>query len=434
MRTAALPALALAALAACARPSAPRPAPETGFDPARARAEVEWLAAPAREGRGSGSPGDAAAMAWIAERLAEAGLSPAFAGGWLQPFEAPVRARAAGQPPGGRVETANVAAILPGRDPARRGECVIVGAHHDHLGLGEDVSLAPEQAGTIHPGADDDASGVAAVLAAARAAASQGPARRTLVFAAFGAEELGLLGSAEFVRHPPPGCAVEAMQLMVNLDVVGRPQARRIYVDGTASARGLDELVRAAAAGPPPLPLEVVHGSAGASPSDHASFQARGVPVLFLFDGASPDYHRPSDTPDKLDYPGLAAVARLASRIAREAAERDDRLEGTVAAGPPQAPRGERDRGYGAYLGAIPDFAERKEPGVLLSGVKPGSPAEAAGLGAGDVLLRVGETRLDSLKDLATALRAHKPGDEVEVEWERGGARKVAKVRLAERR
>jgi hypothetical protein len=395
---------------------------------------VEWLAAPAREGRGTGRPGDAAATAWIAERLEEAGLSPAFAAGYLQPFEAPARVRAAGQLRSERVQTANVAAILPGRDPARRGECVIVGAHHDHLGLGDDASLSPEQAGTIHPGADDDASGVAAVLAAARAAAAQGPARRTLVFAAFGAEELGLLGSAEFVRHPPPACAVEAMQLMVNLDVVGRPRAGRIYVDGTASARGLEELVGAAAAGPPRLPLEVVRGSAGASPSDHASFQARGVPVLFLFDGASPDYHRPTDTPDKLDYPGLAAVARLASRIAREAAERDARLEATVAAGPPPAPHGERDRGYGAWLGAVPDFAERKEPGVLLSGVKPGSPAEAAGLGAGDVLLRVGETRLDSLKDLATALRAHKPGDEVDVEWVRAGHTTVSRVRLGERK
>jgi hypothetical protein len=251
---------------------------------------------------------------------------------------------------------------------------------------------------------------------------------------AFGAEELGLLGSAELATHPPAGCAIESMQLMVNLDVVGRPRMGRVYVDGTASAKGLLPLVRAAAAAPPPLPLELVPGSAGAAPSDHASFLARGVPAVFLFDGASPDYHRPSDTPEKLDYAGLTAVARLASRIAREAAEREERLEPVRVAAPPAPAPGERERGYGAYLGAVPDFAERKEPGVLLSGVKPGSPAEEAGLAAGDVLLRLGGTPLGSLRDLAAALRAHRPGEEVEVEWERAGGRRVGRARLGERR
>jgi hypothetical protein len=434
MRSTVRPALALAALAACGPRTTSRPTPETSLDPARARAEVEWLADPAREGRGTGTAGDAAAMEWIAERFAQAGLRPAFAGGYLQPFEAPVRVRSGGEVRREQVKTANVAAILPGHDPSVASECVVVGAHHDHLGRGEDASLAPGAAGEIHPGADDDASGIAAVLAAAREAAAAGPARRTLVFVAFGAEELGLLGSAELVRRPPPGCAVESMQLMVNMDVVGRPQGGRIYVDGAASVKGLEALVHGAAQGPPPLPLTLVPGSGGSAPSDHASFLAKGVPALFLFDGASPDYHRPTDTPEKLDYGGLAAVARLASRIARAAADREGRLERAAApASLPIAPA-EREHGYGAYLGAIPDFAERKEPGVLLSGTKPGSPAEAAGLAAGDVLLRVGATPLASLKDLAVALRAHRPGDEVELEWERGGARKVAKVRLGERK
>jgi hypothetical protein len=207
-----------------------------------------------------------------------------------------------------------------------------------------------------------------------------------------------------------------------------------VYVDGTASAKGLLALVRGAAAGPPPLPLELALGDAGAAPSDHASFLARGVPAVFLFDGASPDYHRPSDTPEKLDYAALGAVARLASRIAREAAEREERLEPVRTAASPPRPAGERDRGYGAYLGAIPDFTARKEPGVLLSGVKAGSPAEKAGLASGDVLLRVGATPLLSLQDLASALRSHRPGEEVEVEWERGGARTLATVRLEERK
>jgi hypothetical protein len=332
-----------------------------------------------------------------------------------------------------RADAVNVAALLPGRDPAVAGECVVIGAHYDHLGLGGDASLAPEQVGTVHPGADDNASGVAALLALARAFAAEGPARRTLLFAAFGAEELGILGSAELVKRPPAPCPVERMQLMVNLDMVGRPRDRKVYVDGANTARGLRAVVEALAARSPRLPLDVTFGGGGYGPSDHTSFYARGVPVLFLFTGAHADYHRPTDTAEKIDAGGLAAVARLAHRLARDAAERETRLEVVRSAeAPPRA--GERERGYGTYLGAIPDFAERKEPGVALTGVRPGSPAERAGIAAGDVLLRLGTTRLLGLADLAFALRSHRPGDEVEVEWERGGRRSVAKVRLEERR
>jgi hypothetical protein len=329
--------------------------------------------------------------------------------------------------------TANVAAILPGRDPAVAGECVIVGAHHDHLGLGGDASLAPDQAGVVHPGADDDASGVAAVLAVARAAARAGPARRTLVFVLFGAEELGLVGSAELVRRPPPGCAVDRMQLMVNLDMVGRLRDGRLYALGAGTGRGLRDLVTAAADRPPRLPLRLAFGEEiGAG--DQNSFFARGVPVVFLFTGPHADYHRPTDTPDKIDPAGLVEVARLAGRVARDAADRDGRIDVVRSAAPAAPPAGEREHGYGAYLGAVPDFAERKEPGVLLSGVRSGSPAERAGLVAGDVLLGVGGVRLAGLADLARALRAHRPGEEVELEWERAGRRMSAGARLEERK
>jgi hypothetical protein len=332
-----------------------------------------------------------------------------------------------------RAETANVAAILPGRDPALAGECVVVGAHHDHLGLGGDASLSPEQVGSVHPGADDNASGVAALLAVARAFAAGGPSRRTVLFAAFGAEELGLLGSSYLVKNPPARCPVERMQLMVNLDMVGRPRGGKLYVDGAGTAKGLRGMVEALAGRSPRLPLALAFGGDGYGPSDHTSFHARGVPVLFLFTGAHADYHRPTDTAEKIDAGGLAAVARLAHRAAREAAEREERLE-LVHTAAPATRTGRGERGYGAYFGAIPDFAEREEPGVLLTGVRPASPAERAGIAGGDVLLRLGTTTLLSLQDLAFALRSHRPGDEVEVEWERAGRRATAKVRLEERK
>ncbi|HEX9401082.1 MAG TPA: M20/M25/M40 family metallo-hydrolase [Anaeromyxobacter sp.] len=595
---------ALLVLAACGPRLATRPSSESGFDPARARAEVEWLADPARTGRGIGTPGGPAAAAWVADRFAEAGLRPAFDASYLQSFDAPYRAtlgekngltlggaaaalavdfvpfgfsddgevegelvfagygisapelgyddyagldvkgkivlvaqdfpreadasspfrdpgryrygewryktinarehgaaaivgvrdvwahegkddlppwrgqvssraglvaarvaaaallrhgvdaralaapgEADGTPhprPLGvraklavevrheRAATANVVAVLPGRDPAVAGECVVVGAHYDHLGFGGDASLAPEQIGTVHPGADDNASGVAALLAVARGMAAEGPARRTFLFAAFGAEELGVLGSAHLVRNPPPACAVERMQLMVNLDMVGRPRGAKVYVDGADTARGLRDLLGALAARSPRLSIELAFGGDGYGPSDHTSFYARGVPVVFLFTGAHGDYHRPSDTAEKIDAGGLVVVAKLAARVARNAAERDGRLAVVRAPAPPPRERG--DRGYGAYLGAIPDFAERKDPGVLLTGVRPGSPAERAGLAGGDVLVRLGATRLLGLQDLAFALRAHRPGDDVEVESQRGAERRVGRVRLEERR
>jgi hypothetical protein len=331
-----------------------------------------------------------------------------------------------------RAETANVVGLVPGRDPLVADECVVVGAHHDHLGLGGDASLAPDQLGAVHPGADDNASGVAALLAVARAFMAEGPPRRTVLLVAFAAEELGLLGSAQLVKEPPAACPVERMQLMVNLDMVGRAREGKVYVDGADTARGLRDVVRALADRAPRLPLQLAFGGDGYGPSDHTSFHARGVPVLFLFTGAHADYHRPSDTADKIDAEGLAAVARLAHRIAREAAEREGRLEVVRTAAPPPRERGER--GYGTYLGAIPDFAERAEPGVLLTGVRPGSPAEKAGIAAGDVLLRVGATKILNLQDLAFALRAHRAGDEVEVEYLRTGSRGVVRVRLEERK
>lgn len=334
-----------------------------------------------------------------------------------------------------RAPTANVIGLLPGSDPARAGECVVVGAHYDHLGYGGDESLSPEETGKVHPGADDNASGVAALLAVARAMKEAGPAPRTVVFAAFSGEELGLLGSALYVRQPPAACPIPRTQLMLNLDMVGRPRERRVFVDGADTARGLRAEVAAVAARPPALPLRLAFGGDGYGPSDQTSFYAKGVPVLFLFTGAHPDYHRPTDTPDKIDAAGLQEVGRLAYRLARAAAEQPARLEVVRVAAPhPRERQGERERGYGAYLGTIPDFEERHEPGIKVSGVRPGSPAEKAGIAGGDVVLEVAGTRIGSLEDLTYVLRAHRPGDAVEVVYARGADRRSARVTLGERK
>jgi hypothetical protein len=207
-----------------------------------------------------------------------------------------------------RAPAANVIAILPGDDPTLQEETIVLGAHYDHLGLGGEGSLAPDDIGRVHAGADDNASGTAAVLALARAFAGSGPRPRTLVFTAFAGEELGLLGSAYYVKQPPR--PLERSVLMVNFDMVGRLRENRLYVGGVDSGTGLRAAVEAAAQG---LGLALELRPSPFGPSDHTSFYTAGRPVLFLFTGAHADYHRPSDTWEKINAAGLATVVTLAA-------------------------------------------------------------------------------------------------------------------------
>jgi hypothetical protein len=280
---------------------------------------------------------------------------------------------------------------------------------------------------------------VAALLQIAAAFTHGDPPRRTLAFVAFSGEELGLLGSSRFVKAPPAACPVEKMQLMVNLDMVGRGRPApgdagrlQLYVEGADTAKGLRQRVEELPRRAPELPVHLAFGGDGYGPSDHTSFFAQGVPVLFFFTGAHADYHRPTDTADKVDAAGLASVARLAYRAAADAAAAPARLEVVRAPAPP--PRRERGEGYGAYLGGIPDFEERKDPGIRLTGVRPGSPADKGGLAAGDVLLKVGGQGVRNLQDLAYVLRSHRPGDVVELVYQRGAETRTVKVALEERK
>ena len=191
----------------------------------------------------------------------------------------------------------------------------MIGAHYDHLGRGGEGSLAPDQAGAVHPGADDNASGTAAVMALARAFASAPRAPRTLVFAAFAGEEMGLLGSTHFVRAPPSHSATTV--LMVNLDMVGRLRDGKVYVGGVDSGDTLRTWVTDAARG---LALTPELRGDPFGPSDHIAFYAAGVPVVFLFTGAHGDYHRPTDTWDKLNPQGLELVTAFTARIVAAAA------------------------------------------------------------------------------------------------------------------
>ena len=322
-----------------------------------------------------------------------------------------------------RGRTANVVGVLPGRDARLRDETVVIGAHYDHLGRGGEGSLAPDALGAVHPGADDNASGVAAVLGLARAFAAVGGAPRTLVFVAFAGEEMGLLGSTHYVRRPAR--PLDRTVLMVNLDMVGRLRDRTLYVGGVDGGAGLRELVSALAGG---LVLALRGDPFG--PSDHTAFYSAGRPVLFLFTGAHADYHRPSDTWEKINGVGLAEVTAFAARVVDAVASRATPPAYVRIAAPPSSVRA----GYGPFFGVVPEFGEREDAGVRVGDVRAGSPAERAGVRAGDVIVAFAGMTVTTLQDFSFALRSRRAGDRVDVTVRRDGAEHRFQAVLGERR
>ena len=313
----------------------------------------------------------------------------------------------------------NVLGVLPGADPARAGEAVVLGAHYDHLGL---------VGGRLFPGADDNASGTAVVLGLARAFAAAGPLDRTLVFALFGAEEIGLVGSGHYVREP--SVPMERTVAMLNFDMVGRLRDGGLTVGGLDSGSGLREIVAEAAraAGTSPRLTGSPYG-----PSDHARFYGGGVPVLFFHTGTHGDYHRPGDTVDKLDTAGMARVAALGARIAERLAAGE--RPAYVAVARPNRPPRERSAGAGSavFLGVGAD-GRTESDGVPLGQIVGGSAAARAGLREGDVIVRFGSQRVDGFEALVAALRGHRPGDTVRVLYLRDGSEHETTATLDARR
>jgi hypothetical protein len=367
-------------------------------------ATVRYLADEALEGRLAGSPGERCAGEYIAERFRALGLQPAGAeGSYFQ--DVPLASVVNPHAPGGTGR--NVAALLQGSDPERLGEIVVIGAHYDHLGRGAFGSLEPDHRGAIHSGADDNASGVAAMLRAAELLTQQRPGR-SILFLAFTGEEAGLLGSAHFVRNAT--VPVSGMRAMLNMDMVGRLGAGPLIIYGVDTAAEWRAVLEAEASR---LELDLALRGEGYGPSDHTSFYIQDVPVLHFFTNTHSDYHRPSDSWDRIDAPGLERVARLVAAVAYRIGEPAVRL--TLQRGAGEPPRhGSGRAGSGAWLGTVPDFSPVAR-GVLLGGVTAGSPGEQAGLRKGDVLIRFGAYDVADLEGLTEALRAHAPGDEVEL-------------------
>ncbi|HSD50711.1 MAG TPA: M28 family peptidase [Candidatus Methylomirabilis sp.] len=308
----------------------------------------------------------------------------------------------------------NVIGLLQGTDPTLRDQVVVVGAHYDHLGDGGETSLAPSRYGEVHPGADDNASGVAGVIGLARLIAAAGGARRTVVFVAFAGEEMGLLGSAQYVGDPP--VPLGGTVAMLNMDMIGRLRENRLYVFGVDTGKEFREALEAANRD---TGLRLTFSGDGYGPSDHTPFYAKDRPVLFFFTGPHEDYHRPSDTPDKINAAGMERVLRLIAGVLRSVVDGPAPVTFARAApSPPPRSRGS-GTGYGPYFGMIPEFGQ-PDDGVKLGGVRAGSPAEKAGLQAGDLIVRFDGKAVRSLEDFVFVLRGKRAGDRVEVVYRRG--------------
>ena len=373
--------------------------------------DIRFLASDSLGGRLAGSPGGDSAAAYLARRFRQLGLRPGGDGGsFLQHWTigSTVATREAGD--AGR-PTENVVGILAGGDRRLAGEDIVVGAHFDHLGSGPFGSAATgDSAHLIHHGADDNASGTAAVLEIARLLSTARPRpARTVVFVLFSGEEEGALGSVYYADHPD--LAMDSTRAMINLDMVGRMRENRLLVLGVRSAAEWQALLDSVNTS---YRLDVRASGDGWGPSDQSSFFAKKRPVLHFFTDLHEDYHRPGDTWEKINAAGIATVAAFAADLTRRLAGRAAPLTFVDAPPPAMAATGER-----AYLGSIPDMTS--EPGgVLLSGVRAGSPADSAGIKAGDVIISIGADTVANLNDMQNALVKHHPGDRVDIRVRRG--------------
>ena len=391
------------------------------FDATAMTAHIAWLADPAREGRGLGSAGLQAAADYVAKAFAAAGLQPADANGWFQDFEY--------TPAGAQKSLAlrNVVGVLRGTNPRYADQAVVVSAHYDHLGRsGPGVRVA--EIGQIHPGADDNASGVAVLIELARTLATAGAPERSVIFVAFSGEEAGLQGSKWFVEHPR-GAPLAGIRAVVNLDTVGRLGAGELSVLGTGTASEWQHVFRGITFS---TGIAIKNVPGASQSSDQQSFIDRGIPGVQLFTAAHLDYHRPTDTADRIDAAGLVKVATVAREAIDYLAQRDAPLSVTAAPQPASAAGAPSEGARRVSFGLVPDYAHQG-PGIRAESVVPDSPAARAGLQAGDLVLAFGDVPIAGLAAFSDTLKKHVAGDRIPTRVRRAEREFVVDVELIAR-
>jgi hypothetical protein len=322
----------------------------------------------------------------------------------------------------------NVTAVLPGKGPHAK-EYIVIGAHYDHLGRGGFGSLAP-RSHEIHPGADDNASGTAAMLELARLFSQAKPGPRSILFCAFTGEEQGLYGSQYWVDHPP--VPLKKIVAMINLDMVGRVKDDTIMVGGSGTSAAFPALIKTATE-TSPLHITPLWNS-GVAPSDNTSFVLKRIPILLFFSGVHPDYHRPTDTPDKINYTGESQVVDLVANVVRELeAQKQIPFAEDLTAKPATQPAGTSSHSGGASLGVVPEYGDENIKGVKITGTIPNSAAARAGLQPGDILIQLGSKPINNIYDLTDALAAATPNQPIAIKIVRNNQPLTLQATLAER-
>jgi aminopeptidase YwaD len=314
----------------------------------------------------------------------------------------------------------NVVATLEGSDPNLKREFIVIGAHYDGLGRGGESNSRAPGSNEVHHGADDNASGTAGLLELARIfSAEKTKLRRSIVFVAFSAEESGLIGSNHYVNNPAVPLADSVA--MINMDMVGRLRDGKLSVGGIGTSAEFRKLVEGLNGGARGFTLQLSEDGFG--PSDHSSFYAKQIPVLFFYTGTHEDYHRPSDTAEKINYEGEAKVVDFVGAIVRAIDSSDARPAYILA----RSRSGGRSMSFRVYLGTVPNYAESNE-GMLLDAVRDDSPASRAGIKTGDKIVKLAGREIKNVYDYTYSLGEMKPDQEYEVEVIRGGERLTLKI------
>ena len=386
-------------------------------DTLRLRQTVEYIASERMAGRLTGSAGDSLTADYIASRFAEGGLmalenGQAYRAGMppQQVFWQPYRMRASW---GDSLSTRNVVGLVQGTDAALQHRYIVLGAHFDHLGLGDKAGSLRPNPPAVHYGADDNASGVAALLELADYFAAH-PVARTLVFVAFSGEEIGLCGSTYFVEHLP--VPQERIDLMINMDMLGGLRDTVFTVSGAGTAREAAGVLADVGEG---SGLQVNTIAGGHGPSDHAAFYAREIPVFFFATPPTQSYHTPDDRPETLCYEGMARLLHVLRNTVKAASRVGGAWHFTsTGSAAPTMTKGK----FKVTLGLMPDInatADGSE-GLKAMLVVEGKPAYKAGLRTGDRLLRLNGVPLHTIEDYMRVLETLQAGETAELEAECG--------------
>ncbi len=373
------------------------------------------LASDSLEGRRTGSPGAEKAAHYIASEFKRIGLTaynPVIADltyhpNYFQPFD--FSEHALDTTKHGRTSGMNVVGFLKGSDPNLDSQYVVIGAHYDHLGYGGPFALDTVHA--IHYGADDNASGVCALLEIAEnLAKEQGKLKRSIVFVSFSGEEEGLFGSDYFTNNPP--MPLSNVQAMINMDMVGRLSDSTLIIQGLGTSPAFRPMIDSLNK-PPQFHLK--YFQTGTGPSDHAKFYDKNLPVLFFFTGFHEDYHKATDTKEKINAVGEARIAKYVESVLVDLANRPDRISFTRPVGDTE----QKAASFSVYVGGVPDYGYDGD-GVRISEIREHSPAETAGLQKADVIVGFDDMNIKTIYDYTNALAKHHPGDLVMIKVQRG--------------